>query len=67
MAPRKDEQRTPVIFDADGNPVRLDDLPLVAFRLTCGHLHKDLGYLRGDLYFCDTCGTQKRITKILAK
>ena len=56
----------PSILDADGNPVSIRDLPLVAFRLTCGHLGKDYGIVARDLVFCDDCGTNKRVKKILA-
>lgn len=56
----------PTILDADGNPVSIRDLPLVAFRLTCGHLGRDYGVQARDIVFCDECGTNKRVKKVLA-
>jgi hypothetical protein len=56
----------PTILDADGNPVSIRDLPLVAFRLTCGHLGRDYGIQSRDLVFCDDCRTTKRVRKVLA-
>ena len=57
---------TPTILDAEGNPVSIRDLPLVAFRLTCGHLGRDYGIQARDIVFCDDCGTNKRVKKVLA-
>jgi len=50
----------------EGRKVSLADLPLVAFRLSCGHLGRDYAVQKRDLIFCGDCGTSKRVTKILA-
>ena len=50
----------------DGRPVRLEDLPLVAFALDCGHLGRDYAISRRDLIFCKDCGRQRRVGRIIA-
>lgn len=62
----KDKAPLPTILDADGNPISLRDLPLVAYRLTCGHLGRDYAIQPRDVVFCDECKTNKRVKKILA-
>lgn len=51
----------------DGQRVSLTDLPLVAYRLSCGHVGKDYAVLKRDLIFCPDCATTKRVTAILAR
>lgn len=60
---RKDSQ--PSVKDEAGHIVRLQDLQMVAFRLSCGHVDKGYGYRKGDLYFCPVCLDHKRIAKIV--
>lgn len=55
----------PFITDPDGNKVYLDQLPLVAFRLACGHVSRDYGVQKSDLYFCETCKDSARVTEVL--
>lgn len=65
------QQRTttpvPRLRTPDGTTVRLDSLPLVAYSLNCSHLGRDYGILKGDLVFCNDCGTTKKVANILAE
>lgn len=51
----------------DGKMVSLDSLPLVAFKLSCGHLGKEYAVHRGDLLFCAKCARNRKVTRILAQ
>jgi hypothetical protein len=59
--------KTPAVVGPDGLRHRLRDLPLVAFRMSCGHLGRDYAIRKGDIMFCQDCGADKRITKVLAE
>jgi hypothetical protein len=64
---RNDPARKPRrITGPDGRVVRLEDLPLVAYALNCGHLGRDYAVGRGDLLFCRDCGRQRRVSRIIA-
>ena len=52
---------------ADGRRISLADLPLVVFRLSCGHMGREYAVQKRDLIFCSDCGTSKRVTKILSE
>jgi hypothetical protein len=54
------------IMGPDGKPVSLDSLPLVAYGLNCGHLGRDYAVQKGDVLFCEECGTTKRVSRIIA-
>lgn len=60
--------RKPVpAVERDGRRVRLDELPLVAFGLICGHLGREYGVLKGDQVWCGPCMATRRVTRILAR
>jgi hypothetical protein len=52
---------------ANGNRVRLTDLPLVVARLNCGHLVREYAISKRDLVFCRDCGTTKTVRSIVAQ
>lgn len=54
------------ITGPDGRPVRLEDLPLVAYALDCGHVGRDYAVNRRDLLFCRECGRQRRVARIIS-
>lgn len=69
MADRNRRDRrpaTPNVTGPDGRKVRLSDLPLTAYTLACGHVGRDYGIIKGDLLFCGTCQTPKRVARIIA-
>lgn len=43
------------------------DLPLVAYSLNCGHVGRDYGIQKKDNLFCAKCGSDSRVSKILAQ
>ncbi|MGV8847696.1 hypothetical protein [Tessaracoccus sp.] len=45
-------------------PLTLNDLPLVGYRLACGHDGTDRAILKGDLIFCPNCTQLAKITAI---
>ena len=51
---------------AGGRRVSLADMPLVAYRLNCGHLGRDYAVQKRDLIFCADCGANKRVTAIIS-
>lgn len=55
------------ITGPDGRTVRLSDLPLVVFELKCGHQGKNYAIELGDWLFCEDCGAEKRVSRIIAK
>ena len=50
----------------DGRRVSLSDLPMIPFRLNCGHVGKDFAIQVKDLIFCEDCGGTSRVTEILS-
>ena len=50
----------------DGQTVSLSSLPLVAFALSCGHLGREYGVAKRDVVFCDSCGAQRTIARVIA-
>lgn len=50
-----------------GRKMTLADLPLVAYALNCGHVGRDYGIQKKDNLFCAKCGSNSRVTKILAQ
>lgn len=56
----------PKVTGLDGRKVSINDLPLTAYALACGHVGRDYGVLKGDLIFCGTCQTPKRVSRVIA-
>lgn len=56
----------PFVTHPNGTKVYLDELPLVAFRLTCGHVGKDYAVQQGDVYFCEVCKDNVRVAAIVS-
>jgi hypothetical protein len=54
------------ITGPDGRPVRLEDLPLVAYALDCGHVGRDYAVNKRDLLFCRECRRQRRVARIIS-
>lgn len=53
-------------INLDGRKVSLASLPLVAFKLSCGHVGKDYAINKSDVIFCETCATNMRVNKIIS-
>lgn len=51
---------------ANGKVVRLTDLPLVAYRLSCAHTSRGYAVFKGDIIFCDGCKSSRKVSSILA-
>lgn len=56
----------PHVVAPDGTKMYLDQLPLVTFRLGCGHVGKDYGLRPGDVYFCEECKADTRVAELIA-
>jgi hypothetical protein len=54
------------VIGPDGQRLRLEDLPLVAYALDCGHLGRDYAVKQRDLVFCRDCSRQRRVVRIIA-
>lgn len=63
----KNRKQYTKIMGPDGKPVRLDEIKLVAYLLSCSHSGRDYGIKKGDLLFCDKCKEIIKVSKILAE
>lgn len=52
--------------DEEGRKVDLASLPLVAYRLRCGHMGREYAVRQRDIVFCRECGTNRTVSRILA-
>lgn len=66
MATSNGTARSLTVTGPDGKKVSLASLPLVAFQLNCGHVGKDFAIQTRDIVFCDDCGQDRRVKKIIA-
>lgn len=64
--PERGSATSPTITGPDGRRIRLEDLPLIAYRLNCGHVGKGYGIARRDVIFCDSCGADKSVKDIIS-
>lgn len=48
-------------------PVKIYDMDLVAYQLSCSHLGREFGVKKGDVIFCKECLEISRVSKVLAK
>jgi hypothetical protein len=62
----KPDARKISALTAEGRRVSLADLPVVAYRLSCGHVGKDYAIQKQDLLFCADCGATSRVSAILS-
>lgn len=62
---RRAAERATVMVD--GRRVSLADVsPLVAFVMRCSHMGREYGVAVGDVVFCETCGTDRKIARVIA-
>ena len=50
----------------DGKRVNLASLPLVAYSMRCGHVGRDYAVQKRDIVFCQDCGSNQVISRIIA-
>lgn len=62
-------RRTKVVA-SDGRKAtraQLDSVPLVAYELNCGHLGRNYGVAKKEVFFCEPCGRDRWVKRILAQ